>query len=292
MLINKLDFAKNKKSTNRFLRRRCRYTPIGSRKFKSIITDLTTLKIGPETVHDYNSKISELETSFEQKIAMAVYYENIGNIPEMLNTLNSFKSTEQKESIRLLFLGIALEKNDKPDLAIKSYTYILSKETNNKLLKSAQFNINVCFEKKNDNEYLNFSHFFNDKTILMGNQRLRDKALTMHLIHCKKENKQFIYDEFLKESLEYEIINNPIGYMKTLLSYFDLKGETLSKNKIEEIITLSSEKSINSRMAILVKLHNLVNTEVTKSRIKSIIDSFIIKYKDYTLDKYYKKLNH
>jgi tetratricopeptide (TPR) repeat protein len=243
------------KTTNRFLRRRCRYSPIGSTEFINILTELTTLKLGPKSIIKYDAKILKLEQVFEQPIAYAIYNENIGKTNEMLRILSSFKSLGQRENVRLLFLGIAYEKLDKIDDAIDCYQKILATESDTKLIRSAQFNLHLCFEKKQQNDGLDFTHFFNDKILLLGKQRISDKALTMHLIHCCKENRTFLHNDLLEESLSYEININPIGYVKTILTYIELRGTEMITSDFKQLIETSKDISINSRIAILVKLH-------------------------------------
>lgn len=277
--------------TKRYLRRRCRYTPIGSKKFKEIITDLATLKI-VDSIDDYNEKIRELrDTSFEQKIAEALYNENIGNIDNMAEILNSIKLTEKKESVRLLFLGIAHEKLDKIDEAINCYNKILEDENNVKLRKSAQFNIMLCKEKNGDRR-VNFTKFFNERTILHGNQRIKDKALTMHLIVCQKYNMHFTYENLLQESLQYELAHNPTGYIKTQLSYNDLTGISLTQETITNFKKIASTKSINARVAILVNIHNRISDVQLREEIKETLNNLKKKYKDQTIEKYIKELNN
>lgn len=280
-------------TTKRFLRRRCRYSPIGSKKFIDILTELTTLKIGAESIDKYNSKILELEPEFEQKIAYAAYNENISKTDEMLRILKSFKSSGKKESVRLLFLGIALEKLDKIDEAISCYQKILASEDDIKLLKSAQFNINICFEKKDLNENIDFTRFFKDEKMLLGKQRIKDKALTMHLIHCRKENRPFLHNKTLEDSLNYEVEINPIGYVKTMLSYMELSKSVFTENDLKQLIEIPKEISMDTRIAILVKLHNQLDASENelKNTISKTLNSLIKKYPEYTTTKHIADLN-
>lgn len=274
-----------------YLRRRCRYIPVGSQEFKKIITELTTLKVA-DKIHDYDSRINALKPNFEQEIANAVYNENIGNIDNMIDILNSIKLKGKKENVRLLFLGIAYEKLDKIEEAMSCYNKILEKEDNAKLLKSAQFNIMLCREKGEDRS-VDFTAFFKDNTILLGGQRIKDKALTMHLIVCQKNNKPFTHNNILNESLQYEFVRNPIGYVKTVLSYKKLNKSSLTQHEKKELMDISSEKSIPSRVAILVKLHNEIDTSDIQSRliIKNILYTLKDKYPGYTIKKHISELN-
>jgi len=282
--------SSEKKSTKRYLRRRCRYIPDGSQEFKKIITELITLKI-VDRINGYDEKIRKLkDATFEQKIANAVYNENIGNIDNMVDILNSIKLTGKKESVRLLFLGIAYEKLDNTESAIKCYNKILKDENNTKLRKSAQFNILLCEEKDEDTN-VDFTKFFNDKTVLLGKQRIKDKALTMHLIVCQKNDKPFTYDDILQESLQYELEHNPTGYVKTQLSYNDLKKSSLTPQEIADLQAIASEKSINARVAILVNLHNKISDTQSLEAIRNTLNALKDKYKDYTIEKHIEELN-
>ncbi|MDR1202068.1 MAG: hypothetical protein LBL58_10645 [Tannerellaceae bacterium] len=285
--------ALNKATTERYLRRRCRYSPIGSKKFREIITELTTLKV-EATIKDYDSRINSLSPNFEREIANAVYNENIGNISNMLVILNSFQLQGTKESVRLLFLGIAYEKIDRIPEAKKCYMKILQTEKNRKLYKSAQFNLLLCIEKEGKEKNIDFTIFFKDNTVLLNGQRIKDKALTMHLIVCKKENRPFLFDNVLNNSLQYEIDNNPMGYVKTKLTFMDFNKSMITEEDIQEIVRISSEKSINARIAVLVKLHNRINHSDSNLRlkIKDTLNSLKDKYSnDMTIEKHIKELN-
>ncbi|WP_392421142.1 SIR2 family protein (plasmid) [Capnocytophaga canis] len=272
----------------RFLRRRCRYSPIGSDEFIKILTELTTFKIGPDQIVNYNKKILNLEPDFEQKIASATYNENIGKTDEMLRILNSFKSTGQKESVRLLFLGIAYEKLDNIDKAINLYQRILAVEDDMKLIRCVQFNLHVCFEKKQIIEDLDFTRFIKSDIILLGNQRIKDKALTMQIIRCIKENIPFLYTDLLEDSLNYEISNNPIGHVKTMLSYLELKEESLTKSRLKKFINLQKNISTDSRIAILENLYNQLDKSesMAKDKIKETLSVLVSKSSTYTAKKY------
>lgn len=281
------------KETKRYLRRRCRYTPEGSREFKKIITELTTLR-HIEEINSYDERIRRLKDDiFEKPIANAVYNENLGNLDNMANILEDIKLKGKKESVRLLFLGIAYEKLDRITEAIECYKIILEDENDIKLRKSAQFNILLCKEKNGDKS-VDFTKFFDDKTILFGSERIKDKALAMHIIVCQKDDIPFQYKYMLQETLKYEQEHDPLGYVKTLLSYNNLKTLSLTQKEIDELIEITIKKGdINSRVAILVNLHNQIPSSDVKPRLKieKILDALQKEYSDYSIKKYIKVLN-
>ncbi len=278
--------------TKRFLRRRCRYSPVGSPEFINILTGLTTYSIGSKAETDYINKISELKFSFERKIAEAAYNEKIGNTSEMLNILEPLRFSGMEESVRLLFLGIAYEKLDRIDEAIDSYRKILEKEGNEKLLKSAQFNLHICFEKKQMIDDEGFIPFLSSDIQLLGNQRIKDKALTMHIIMCIKEKRSFTYKNLLNESLDYEINANPSGYVKTMLSYMELGMEELAESELEKIFInfnkIQENIGVDTRVAILKKLQEQLYE--SNSELKTIIDDTLSalekNHSDYTITKH------
>lgn len=275
--------------TKRFLRRRCRYSPVGSPDFIKLLTELTSYNIGIKTEVAYIKRILLLKSEFEKKIAYAALYEKKGNITEMINILEHFKFQNEEESVRLLFLGIAYEKLDRIDDAIDSYQKILAIENDFKLIKSAQFNLQICFEKKQIIDGVGFARFIDSDITLLGGQRIKDKALTMLIILCIKEKTPFLYERYLKDSLDYEINVNPTGYVKTMLSYKELKDERITESEIESVMNkLSEDIGVDARVAILKKLSN--NLKGSHSDFRSIIDeelSYYLSQQDYSIKKHF-----
>lgn len=275
--------------TKRFLRRRCRYSPVGSAKFIEILTELTSSNIGLDAMPDFISKLADLDSAFENIIANAAYNERLGNITGMLDLLEQKRFSGVEESVRLLFLGIAYEKLDRIDEAIDSYQRILAIENDEKLLRSAQFNLNICYEKKQAIDDTCFTRFFESNVTLLGGQRIKDKALTMHIIMCIKEKRQFTYDDILEESLNYEYKVNPPGYVKTLLSFIELKDEELSELELKMIMDiLSKDIGVNARVAILKKLNDYLidSTSEIKKKIGNMLSVFNSIHSDPTVKKY------
>lgn len=275
--------------TKRFLRRRCRYSPVGSKDFINILTELTTTHLGIDTKPNYIKQLASLQSDFEKAIALSAFHEKMGDITRMLNELESNSFSGKEESVRLLFLGIAYEKLDRIDEAIDSYQKILSKEDDEKLIRSAQFNLHVCFEKKQTIDNNGFTYFLNSDVTLLGGQRIKDKALTMHIIMCIKEKCPFKYNDLLEESLNYERKVNPIGYIKTMLSFIELKDEALSESELEMIMNiLSGDTGVNAQVAILKKIYDQLpgsETEI-KKRIENTLLTLNNICSDPTVKKY------
>ena len=275
--------------TKRFLRRRCRYSPVGSDEFIELLTELTTSHLGIDAKPDYISKLAGLDSDFERTIANAAYKEKSGNIKEMLDLLEQKHFTGEEECVRLLFLGIAYEKLDRIDEAVGSYQKLLAIVEDEKLLKSAQFNLNICYEKKQMIDAVDFTRFLDSDITLLGGQRIKDKTLTMHIITCIKEKRQFTYYDFLEESLNYELKVNPSGYMKTMLSYIELKDEALTEPELKMIMdVLLKDIRVNVQVAIVKKINDQLTdpgSEI-KKRITTLLSVYNDIYSDPTVKKY------
>jgi|GEM_PF-3656388 len=275
--------------TMRYIRERCRIYIKGSDKFNEVMESLISNKYTKKELDNYKREIISFTTKYESHMALAAYHEKKGKIEMMLDILN-VNLRGQEESSRLLYRALVLEKLDRIPEAINDLYSILLNEHNIELVKAAQFNLNVCYEKKNDYAKVDFTKFFIYKDMFFaGNERLSDKAITMHLIVCHKTNQEFLYDLELMDVFQFQAKNNPIGYTKTLLIYFLLQRKKISRDEIYNIYKLTDNMSINNKVAVLSKLLPQFDKETDVDVIMKIIHDLKDEYevsKSYTLSKF------
>lgn len=138
-------------------------------------------------------------------MSKAVFHEKVAKIETVLTILDDCKFRGVEESSRLLYRALALEKLDRIEEAMEDLHEILGNEEHKSIVKAAQFNRLICLEKINQYDKVNFTSFFkNAEIIYAGNERLKDKAIIMHFIFCDKSGMEFMYDDLLEETLEYE----------------------------------------------------------------------------------------
>ena len=173
----------------------------------------------------------------------------------MLGVIARQRFRGANESARMLYEAIAREKLDDLSGAKRLLRTILDIETQKDLVRAAQFNIHVCYEKAADFSNVNFEAFFQDqRNAFVDHERLCDKAVAMHMIVCMERGHPFIHKRLLTESLEYLRRNNPVGYAKTLLTKLASEKSLLSISAADTILADLRLMDVNSRTAILTQI--------------------------------------
>ena len=278
------------------LRRRCRVLPAKcSREFYGIVNFLYTGNGANNFNHGRIQKsiANKLTDPFEKNMALATYLEIQGAIEQMRDLLIEMHSAKgELDLYRRLLLAIAHEKIDELQSAEEELNVILRNVVNDKLLLAAQFNLCVCGEKKNNFKENNFTRFIEmDTENLLGKERLKDKAIGNQLILCIRSNNKFFGDYLIDESLEYEKIYSPIGYVKNLLMYKMYCRELMTDEECFDVIkVIDQDINVNSKVAaysrlikfgalndelkteIINKLHEIVDKTRSKSVEKHVSD--------------------
>ncbi|MES2669684.1 MAG: toll/interleukin-1 receptor domain-containing protein [Pseudomonadota bacterium] len=276
---NILDFASlcnNYLTTTRYLRRRARFIARGTRAFQSTMRRLMSKQHRPceheLTTDAYVQFCEQLKNPYERVMAHAAYLESLGHAELMLEALGKNRFKGSKESSRLLYQAIAHEKMDDVATAQRQLRKVLDTETNKDLLRAAQFNMQVCYEKLCDFKKLNFETFIDDRrTVFYDGERIRDKALAMHLIVCIQRKQPFIYNSALAESLNHLYSNSHVGYAKTLITKASFDGNFLSGSNVENILSEIPLVDANSRAAILTLIIDYLPPEATQLRDSTLV---------------------
>lgn len=257
--------------TARYLRRRARFIARGTRAFQSTMRKLMSRQHGL-----YQNALTEdslvrfceqLKSPYERVMAHVAYLEGLGHAELMLEALENVRFKGSEESSRLLYQAIAHEKLDDVATAQRQLRKVLETETNKDLFRAAQFNMQVCYEKQCDFRRLDFESFISDqRTVFYDGERIRDKALAMHLIVCIQRKQPFIYNSALSESLDHLYSNSHAGYAKTLITKFSFDGTSLSGSNVESILSEIPRFNANSRTAILALIANYLPPDATQLR--------------------------
>jgi hypothetical protein len=252
-----------KARTYRFLRRRCRVIVSGSKEFLTVMQALLSRKYQQKKAEEmFKSTWSSLSEPYERVMSQAAYLETAGQIEEMLAVLGKPRFEASQESSRLLFQAIGHEKLDKVRRAQQVLRTILASEPRYDILRAAQFNLHVCFEKLHDFWNADFSRFISDKDLVfIDGERMCDKAIAMQLILCLEKGSPFLYGEELTESLEFLVNNSNAGYAKTLLTSIAYHQKEVTPQVIDSILPQLGMMDLNSRVAVLVTLHKYLPEE-------------------------------
>lgn len=255
----------------RYLRRRCRTFEQGSNDFNNLMLELRSEEFSKDKIAQYQEKIINLN-GYERTLTTAALYENSGQIEKMINLLSDEKFRDNQENTRLLFLAVGFEKLDKINSAIGTIDKITSNpDCDPEISLCAKFNRSICCEKIEKYDEVYFEQLINNKTILkFSKERIKDKAISNHLIVCKKRGLAFNYEVELKESIEYEIVNSGKSQVKTLINYLVYKNEIISNEKYDEIISLGKNMNVYSRVALLCSIYKQLDID-TKILLKEEI---------------------
>lgn len=259
------------RSAGRFLRRRARVQARGSKPFVSILHALMsrqhTRSDRDEAVHKFEGSWESLKHPFERTMAQAIYLEGSGAIEAMLAVLEAPRFSGTAESTRLLYEAIACEKLDDYERAQRLLRTILDTERQRGLIRAAQFNLQVCYEKAQNFAQVRFEAFFQDRDIsFVDRERLSDKAVAMHMIACMEQHHPFLHKRLLADSLDYLRQNSPIGHAKTLLTKVESERSTLTQIDADTIMEDVKLMDANSRTAILVRVADLLPPEAQARR--------------------------
>ena len=283
--------SRHKKKTNRYLRRRCRIIMPGSVDFNETIYLLLSHKYNTiEASEVFFQKIHKFKDPYERVMAEAAFSENIGKIESMIEVLGGDTFHEKRESTRLLYMAIAYEKLDNIPKAIDCLFRVLSKESDYNIIKAAQFNLNLCYEKNKKYRRVDFESFIGIQDIkFIDHERLSDKAIAMQLIYCLQINKSFIYEKNLKESLNFLFTANKIGYIKTFLTYSLLKNDNIDVELLKEFQEEAKNVDANSRVAILSTMKSYINKmdyDIDSSMLQEISKVLDEEIDDHTIKKW------
>lgn len=242
--------------TIRRLRRRCRMAHEGSEEFRTVVHALLSRKHSHDSAKErFYAAVQSLPGPYERLMAHAAYLESVGAVSDMRSTLTGFVLSGPQESTRLLYEAIAHEKLDEPDLAIINLHTILETEQKHDIVRAAQFNLQVCYEKGQHYNQVRFESFIDDSSVVsIDGERLSDKAVAMHLICCMDTKTPFIYRRQLEESLDYLTTHSKVGYIKTLLTRCAYEGRRVSGDEVDEILAATPLMDANSKIAILTTL--------------------------------------
>jgi hypothetical protein len=270
-ILDSASLSNNDLNTARYLRRRVRFIARGTRAFRSTMRKLISKQHRPcehdLTTDSYVQFCEQLKSPYERIMAHAAHLESLGHAELMIETLAKSRFKGSEESSRLLYQAIAHEKLDDVATAQRLLRKVLETESNKDLLRAAQFNMHVCYEKLCAFRKLDFESFINDRrTVFYDGERIRDKALAMHLIVCTQRKQPFIYNSALTESLKYLCSNSHVGYAKTLITKVSFDSDFLSITNVESILSEIPLVDANSRAAILSLIINYLPPEAAQLR--------------------------
>ena len=80
----------------------------------------------------------------------------------------------------------------------------------------------------------------------------------MHFIACHIKGVEFMYTEELKQTLQYELKNCPVEYIKSLMNVLIIRERKIRDYEIENVLGHINNMSINNSIGVLTKLHKLV----------------------------------
>jgi len=236
----------------RFLRRRCRSFENGSDLFNKIIKTLLLETIKSDEFESTLNTIESFESEYEKCMGKAALFENQGSIEKMISTLESCKFKENEELSRKLYLALAYEKIDYIKDAIFLLHKIISFPFENEITISAKFNLAICYEKIEEYDNVNFKDFMKIGTILnCTNELISDKAINNELIYCYKTKQEYKYKDLLIHQLERSIKHSPKSYYKSFINYLTYLNKSLDKVEYDNLLKLSKDMSVNSRVSIL-----------------------------------------
>ena len=277
-----------------YLRRRCRTFYPGSDDFNKIMIELRGVELLNEELAQFEQRINKL-VGYEKVLATCALTENSGDVETMIQLLSESSFEGNQENTRLLFLALGYEKLNKIKSAIATIDKIINKpDLDAEMSICAKFNRCICAEKIENYEEVYFKQFIsNNTTLKFTTERIRDKAISNHLIECTKRNIPFLYEEEFKESTEYEIANGEKALSKSLINYYTYKNELIDKNIYDEILSLGKSMNTNSRVTVLCKLCVLMDKDtlnLLKDEILNVVENLCKLSPSYTNKKHFENL--
>ncbi|HLG33525.1 MAG TPA: SIR2 family protein, partial [Bacteroidia bacterium] len=208
----------------RYLRRRCRTFKPSSDEFNSVMIELRNETFNKNNIDNFKKRINNLK-DYENILALAALYENESEIEKMKDVLESACFEGEEEMTRQLYLALAFEKLDWAIKAIQILDKIIANpNVEAEMALCAKFNRSVCAEKMLRYDEVFFEQLISNTTTLkFTKERIKDKAISNHLIVCKQRKMEFKYENELKESTEYEIQTSEKSQSKTLINYLTNK---------------------------------------------------------------------
>jgi hypothetical protein len=267
----------------RFLRRRCRHVPNASPTLRRFIHSILAEEHKVGDNKQLAREIGKIDDDYEKVIARAIYDEAVGRIEQMRKNLNEAKFSGSRECVRRFYRAIASEKLDKikgREGAIDDLHWIVDNSGDWFLVRAAQFNLRVCFEKLNEFDKANFREFVVDRKFTFPNkEKLWHKAIVMEMIVCLQTKREFIYGDWIKAALRQQRSCDPSGYAKTLLLDRMSSGKSLSERDTKDLLSLQKRMPLNARGAVLARLGILAHhaganpiVEIVKKEFKTILD--------------------
>ncbi len=258
----KLILKKGIKSKPKFLRRRCRIFLSGSSLYEELMTEIWGKKFNENRSNEIEEQAIRLDCDYELMFINASLQEKKGNWSRMIETLNRITFEGDKEQSRLVYLAIGHEKSDEVQIAINILSKIIYlPDTNPDIQYVAKFNRLVCLSKEPPFDSVDFGTYIgSDKVLPFLNERVRDKAISNHLMLCKMKNEEFVdADQCYQESFKYETDHTKLGRIKTLVNYIGFKKEPLAMESFWELYTSVNGSSSSEKIAFLANVSPLLS---------------------------------
>ena len=280
----------------RHLRRRARVITSGTKQFRLIMNALISQQHTPldrgKVLDTFEGTWEILKDPYERVITHAAYLESLGQIESMLAVLEKPRFNGKEESARVLYEAIACEKLDDIGRAQKLLRRILDTEKQKDLLRAAQFNTHVCYEKVADFANVNFEAFFLDqRNAFVDQERLSDKAVAMHMIVCMERGDPFVHKKLLAASLDYLKGKSVVGYAKTLLTKIQFEKSVLTDISAKSILESVDQLDANSRRAILIRVSEYLPSEARNLRDLIFESLQNDRHESESVDKWMRSLN-
>lgn len=278
----------------RYLRRRCRTFKPGSDEFNKTMIELRNESFNKNNIDIFKKQIDNFK-GYEKVLALAALYENKSEIEKMKNILEDACFDGEEEIARQLYLALAFEKLDYPTNAIQILDKIIANPiVDVEMALCAKFNRSVCAEKMGKYDEVFFEQFISNTTTLrFTKERIKDKAISNHLIVCKQRKLEFKYENELKETTEYEIQTSEKAQSKTLINYLTNKNGTISKDQYDDILKLGEEMSPSARTASVCSLFKMLDKDsifLLKDEVLEHVKALCEEYKSYANDKHFEDL--
>lgn len=254
-------------------RRRCRTIVAGSDSFISRVTPLLTEHRPTRAAEILADLAIEGRTPFERAAASLLRYEFEGRIERMLEA-SSTEVADRAERRNLdLFKAIALEKLERADTALDILQEISEDESvPYDLRRCAEFNRRVCQEKLGHS--VTFEPYFADRTARTGcGELIWTKAFNMELVLCGTRGLEFDHADLLEAAISAEISDASSGFVKTIVNWSHLTGETIDAQTLSRIEEQVKFTSLTTRIAVLTYLETEVKGEHLSEAIQEVLEA-------------------
>lgn len=238
-----------------FMRRRCRVILPGTATFQRLTNGLIECRAKPEKYDDLFRKARLLRSSYEQSLLHAIILEDQGRIADALEAIDGVRLVGEEEASRRLLRAVLLDKQDRLNEALGELSESLRLTKNRHIQIAAQFNANVCHEKMDEFQHVDFERYLNDRRYRLPNKEyLWCKALSNHLILCTRAGRPFRYRDLVKDALKIEVQGSPAGYVKTIVNWLRYRRRRLTQKRFDKLRLLEVSMSITQRAALLHQL--------------------------------------